>query len=50
MSTTTISLPEELKERVAAPAKRAGTTAHDFILEAFVLAVRSQREAGYRMK
>lgn len=34
MSTTTIRLPEELKERVAAAAKRAGTTAHGFILEA----------------
>jgi len=34
MSTTTIRLPEELKARVAAAAKRAGTTAHSFILEA----------------
>lgn len=33
-STTTIRLPEELKARVAAAAKRAGTTAHSFILEA----------------
>jgi len=34
MSTTTIRLPEELKARVAAAAKRVGTTAHGFILEA----------------
>jgi predicted transcriptional regulator len=34
MSTTTIRLPEELKARVAAAAERAGTTAHNFILEA----------------
>ena len=34
MSTTTIRLPEHLKARVAAAAKRAGTTAHSFILEA----------------
>ncbi len=34
MSTTTIRLPDDLKHRVAAAAKRAGTTAHSFILEA----------------
>ncbi len=34
MSTTTIRLPDKLKARVAAAAKRAGTTAHNFILEA----------------
>lgn len=34
MSTTTIRLPEELKVRVAAAAKRSGTTTHGFILEA----------------
>ena len=34
MSTTTIRLPEALKARVAAVAKRSGTTAHSFILEA----------------
>jgi predicted transcriptional regulator len=34
MSTTTIRLSEELKARVAAAAKRAGTTSHSFILEA----------------
>ena len=34
MSTTTIRLPQALKERVARVAERAGTTAHGFILEA----------------
>ena len=34
MSTTTIRLPGDLKARVAAAAKHAGTTAHAFILEA----------------
>lgn len=34
MPTTTIRLPDELKARIAAAAKRAGTTAHSFILEA----------------
>ena len=34
MPTTTIRLTEDLKARVASAAKRAGTTAHGFILEA----------------
>lgn len=34
MSTTTIRLPDDLKARVSAAAKRAGKTAHSFILEA----------------
>jgi len=34
MPTTTIRLPEDLKARVAAAAKRAGTTTHGFILDA----------------
>jgi predicted transcriptional regulator len=34
MSTTTIRLPQDLKARVAAAAKRAGTTTHGFILDA----------------
>jgi|1185.fasta_scaffold41408_3 predicted transcriptional regulator len=34
VSTTTIRLPHELKARVAAAAKRAGKSAHSFILEA----------------
>ncbi len=34
MSTTTIRLPDELKVRLAAAAERAGTTSHNFILQA----------------
>lgn len=34
MSTTTIRLPDDLKARVANAARRAGKTAHSFILEA----------------
>lgn len=34
MSTTTIRLPKELKDRVTLAAKRAGTTVHAFLLEA----------------
>ncbi len=34
MTTTTIRLPEDLKERVTRAAKRSGGTAHGFILEA----------------
>lgn len=34
MSTTTIRLPQDLKERVALAAERSGTTAHSFILQA----------------
>lgn len=34
MSTTTIRLPEELKARIAKAAERAGTSPHNFILEA----------------
>ena len=34
MPTTTIRLPDDLKARIAIAAKRVGTTAHNFILEA----------------
>ncbi len=34
MSTTTIRLPEALKARIAKAAEAAGTTSHNFILEA----------------
>ena len=34
MPTTTIRLPEDLKARVTIAAKRAGTSSHNFILEA----------------
>lgn len=36
MSTTTIRLPDELKDRIAAVAAREGTTAHSFMLEAII--------------
>lgn len=34
MTTTTIRLPEDLRSRVALAAKRNGTTAHGFIIDA----------------
>lgn len=34
MSTTTIRIPDDLKARIAAAAKRAGTTPHSVTLEA----------------
>lgn len=34
MSTTTIRLPDDLKARITKAAERAGTTSHNFILEA----------------
>jgi predicted transcriptional regulator len=34
MATTTIRLPEDLKDRVTAAARRSGKTAHAFIIEA----------------
>lgn len=46
MSTTTIRLPDRLKARVAAVAKRAGKTAHSFILEA--IAERTDQEERRR--
>ena len=42
MSTTTIRLPDDLKERVSLAAGRAGTTSHGFILEA--IAEKADRE------
>lgn len=42
MSTTTIRLPDDLKARVAAAAKRSGTTAHAFILEAIAEKTRAE--------
>jgi predicted transcriptional regulator len=48
MSTTTIRLPEDLKARVATAAERAGTTAHNFILEAIAeKADRAERRADF---
>src|SRR3990172_168871 len=42
MSTTTIRVPQDLKERIARAAERAGSTAHSFILEA--IAEKAERE------
>ncbi|KNZ32016.1 MAG: CopG family transcriptional regulator [Methylibium sp. NZG] len=42
MSTTTIRLPDDLKERVSQVAGRTGTTSHGFILEA--IAEKADRE------
>lgn len=48
MSTTTIRLPEDLKARIAAAAKRAGTTSHSFILEAIAeKAEQEERRADF---
>ncbi len=46
MSTTTIRLPEELKARVAAAAEHAGTTSHNFILQA--IAEKTEQEEQCR--
>ena len=49
MSTTTIRLPVDLKARVAAGAKRAGTTPHAFILAAIAeKADQEERSAEFR--
>ncbi|HEX7732237.1 MAG TPA: CopG family transcriptional regulator [Rhodanobacter sp.] len=48
MTTTTIRLPDALKSRVAAAAKRMGTTTHGFILEAIAeKAELAERRAGF---
>ncbi len=39
MSTTTIRIEDDLKERIAAAAERAGKTAHAFIVDAIVQTV-----------
>lgn len=46
MSTTTIRLPQDLKERVARAAERAGTTAHSFILEAIAEKAEQEERRG----
>lgn len=46
MSTTTIRLPQDLKERVARAAERAGTTAHSFILEAIAEKAEQEEHRG----
>lgn len=48
MATTTIRLPDDLKARVAAAAKHAGTTAHAFMLEAIAeKAEQAERRADF---
>ena len=48
MSTTTIRLPDELKVRVAEAAKQAGTTSHNFIVEAIAeKADSAERQADF---
>ncbi|MCL5060099.1 MAG: DUF1778 domain-containing protein [Candidatus Thermoplasmatota archaeon] len=48
MSTTTIRLPEDLKARVTVAAKHAGTTSHNFILEAIAeKADQAERQGGF---
>lgn len=46
MSTTTLCLPEDLKARVAAAAERAGTTSHNFILEAIAEKAEQEERRG----
>jgi predicted transcriptional regulator len=46
MSTTTIRLPQDLKERVARAAERAGTTAHSFILDAIAEKAEQEERRG----
>jgi len=46
MSTTTIRVPQDLKERIARAAKRAGTTAHSFILEAIAEKAEQEERRG----
>ena len=48
MPPTTIRLPDDLKTRIAAAAKHAGTTAHGFILEAIIeKAEQAERRADF---
>ena len=48
MSTTTIRLPDELKARIAEAAKRAGTSPHNFIIEAIAeKAEQAERRRGF---
>ena len=46
MPTTTIRLPDRLKARVAAAAKRTGATAHGFILEAIAEKAADEEQRG----
>ena len=46
MSTTTIRLSQDLKERIARAAERAGITAHSFILEAIAEKAEQEERRG----
>jgi len=46
MSTTTVRIDDELKERIGAAAKRAGQTPHAFIVEAVAARVAEDEEAA----
>jgi len=46
MSTTSIRLPRDLKERVARAAERTGTSAHSFILEAIAEKAEQEERRG----
>jgi predicted transcriptional regulator len=46
MSTTTIRLPDDLKERVAMAAERAGMTSHALILDAIAERVEAEERYG----
>lgn len=46
MSTTTIRLSDELKARVARAAERAGTTSHNFIIEAIAEKADAEERRG----
>ncbi|WP_374012060.1 DUF1778 domain-containing protein [Pseudoxanthomonas koreensis] len=49
MSTTTIRLSDELKARIARAAEEAGTTSHNFILEAIAeKAEAAEQRASFR--
>jgi predicted transcriptional regulator len=45
-TTTTIRLPADLKARIAGAAKRAGTTSHNFILEAIAEKADQEERSG----
>ena len=46
MSTTTIRLPDDFKSRIAVAAKRTGTTAHSFILNAIAEKIDQEERAA----
>jgi hypothetical protein len=48
MATTSLKLPEDVKERAAAAAKRRGVTTHAFMVDAIRLAASAaERRAGF---